>query len=305
MYLFSLKSGIEVLSLSELCRGCKIQPVLPAGRSGKEESSRLDWGALRSERVPAMGCSLQAAAENGPASGLVGLRLDHNSGEMDSLPWASWMSRNGHVTSCASVSPVVEMAAMMFFLTWHFKTPEGKAGSLATFVHGKSYARTSCLHATREDLFYAELSCTWPSEPGRGVAVGFLVPSMVQEPLQDRLHRDHQIPALCNALSMRLGLHVGTRCGRPKRSGRKVKVGFLFFFFSLSGSSCEMQSRKHGSDLLEADHLVSVSTPESKRQAETPNHTSGAAARSKREERSWSLKPSTPWQRERSTYGEV
>lgn len=75
-----------------------------------------------------MGCSLEVAAENDPVSGLLGLRLDHNSGEMDSLPWASWMSRNGHVTSRASVSPVAETAAMMFFLTWYFKTPEERLG---------------------------------------------------------------------------------------------------------------------------------------------------------------------------------
>lgn len=71
-----------------------------------------------------MGCSLQVAAENG----LVGLRLDHSSGEMDSLLWASWMSRNSHMTSCASVSPVAKMAAMMFFLMWYFKTPEERLG---------------------------------------------------------------------------------------------------------------------------------------------------------------------------------
>ncbi|KAM6258726.1 uncharacterized protein M6G45_006240 [Spheniscus humboldti] len=53
-------------------------------------------------------------------------------------------------------------------------------------------------------------------ERGRGVAVGFLIPSLVQEPAQDCLHHDHQILALCNI------------------SGRKVKV------FSLSGSPCEM-----------------------------------------------------------------
>lgn len=71
-----------------------------------------------------MGCSLQVAAENDSASGFLDLRLDQNSGEIDSPPWASWMSRNGHVTSCASVSPVVEMDAVTFLLTWLFKTPK-------------------------------------------------------------------------------------------------------------------------------------------------------------------------------------
>lgn len=42
VYLFSLKSGTEVLSLSELCRDCKTRPIVPTGTSGKEESSWLD-----------------------------------------------------------------------------------------------------------------------------------------------------------------------------------------------------------------------------------------------------------------------
>ena len=79
-----------------------------------------------------MGCSLQVAAEDDPASGLVDLKLDHNSGEMDSLPWASWMSGNGHITSRASVSPVAKMAAVTLLLTWHCRTPEERLGALAS-----------------------------------------------------------------------------------------------------------------------------------------------------------------------------
>lgn len=122
VYLFSLKSGVEVLSLSELCRDCKIPSIFPARASGKEESSWLDWRQFAHRSSWA--CSLQVAAENYSASGLLDLRLDQNSGERDSPPWASWMSRNGHVTSCASVSPVAEMNTMTFLLMRHFKTPK-------------------------------------------------------------------------------------------------------------------------------------------------------------------------------------
>lgn len=112
--LFSLEPGIGVVVFSELCRDCKIQQTLPTGTSG----------LTLSEWVTPMGCSLQVAAENG----VVGLRLDRNSGEMGSLLWTSWMSRNSHITSRASVSPVAEMAAMTFFLMWYFKTPEERLG---------------------------------------------------------------------------------------------------------------------------------------------------------------------------------
>jgi len=77
-----------------------------------------------------MGCSLRVAAQHDLMPGLVGLRLDHNSGEMDFLPRASWMSRSSHITSRASVSPVAEMAATMFLLTWYFKTPEERLGGM-------------------------------------------------------------------------------------------------------------------------------------------------------------------------------
>ena len=87
----------------------------------------LIGGRLLGEGLP-HGLFATGSCRNDPVSGLVDLTLDHNSGEVDSLPWVSWMSRNSHITSCASVSPVAEMAAMTFLLMWHFKTPEERLG---------------------------------------------------------------------------------------------------------------------------------------------------------------------------------
>jgi len=61
------------LSLSELCRDCKIQQILPAGTYGSDKSSWLDlqqafWS------FP-MGCPLQKTVGDGPTAGPVGLRL--------------------------------------------------------------------------------------------------------------------------------------------------------------------------------------------------------------------------------------